>query len=131
LSDAADAARKVGKMLVTANFAALNGHCIQDIETWDDLDEEIAQEIAGRVLSRQSIVAHGDDAQLLAGVNLALLQRPELYNSATSLLNAALDDSFDRDPIWGATLQGHTSMPAAVRAAGKRKPAKGKARKRR
>ena len=90
-------------MLVTANFDALNGHCIQDIETWDDLDEEIAQEIAGRVLAQQSIVAHGDDAQLLAGVNLALLQRPELYNSATSLLNAALDDSFDRDPIWSTS----------------------------
>jgi hypothetical protein len=131
LSVAADAARKVGKMLVTAHFDALNGHCIQDIETWDDLDEEIAQEIAGRVLDQQSIVAHGDDAQLLAGVNLALLQRPELYNSATSLLNAALDDSFDRDPIWGATLPGHTITAAAGRAAGKRKPAKGRARKRR
>ena len=58
-------------MLVTANFDALNGHCIQDIETWDDVDEAIAQEIAGRVLAQQSIVAHGDDAQLLAGVNLA------------------------------------------------------------
>src|SRR5256885_9429921 len=33
ISDAADAARKVGKMLVTAHFDALNGHCIQDIET--------------------------------------------------------------------------------------------------
>jgi hypothetical protein len=131
LSDAADAARKVGKMLVTANFDALNGHCIQDIESWDDLDEEIAQEIAGRVLDQQSIVAHGDDAQLLAGVNLALLQQPKLYNSATSLLNAALDDSFDRDPIWGATLPGHTSMATAGRVAGKRKPAKRGARKRR
>jgi len=66
---------------------------------------------------------------LLAGVNLSLLQRPELYNSATSLLNAALDDSFDRDPIWGATLPGHSIMAAAGEAAGKRKPAKGRARK--
>ena len=127
LSDAADGARKVGKMLVTETFRALNGHCIQDIETWDDTDEDIAQEIVGRVLTQQSIVAHGDDAQLLAGVTLALLQRPERYDTATSLLNAALDDSFDRDPIWGATLgQGHAIMPGGGAAAGKRKPKSGK-----
>jgi hypothetical protein len=127
LSDAADGARKVGKMLVTETFQALNGHCIQDIETWDDTDEDIAQEIVGRVLSQQSIVAHGDDAQLLAGATLALLQRPELYDSATSLLNAALDDSFDRDPIWGATLGGHAIMAsAAVAAPPNRKPKSGK-----
>jgi len=127
LSAAADAARKVGKMLVTETFTALNDHCIQDIETWDDTDEDIAQEIAGRVLSQQSIVAHGDDAQLLAGVTLALLQRPERYDTATSLLNAALDDSFDRDPIWGATLgQGHAMMAGGGLAAGKRKPKSGK-----
>jgi hypothetical protein len=128
LSDAADGARKVGKMLVTETFRALNGHCIQDIETWDDTDEDIAQEIVGRVLTQQSIVAHGDDAQLLAGVTLALLQRPERYDTATSLLNAALDDSFDRDPIWGATLpQGHAIMASGARAAaGKRKPKSGK-----
>jgi hypothetical protein len=127
LSDAADGARKVGKMLVTETFQPLNGHCIQDIETWDDTDEDIAREIAGRVLSQQSIVAHGDDAQLLAGVTLALLQRPELYHSATSLLNAALDDSFDRDPIWGATLpQRHAIMAGGAGRAGKRKPKSGK-----
>lgn len=132
LSDAAAAARKIGKMLATENFAQLNNHSIQDIETWDDADEDIAREICDRVLAGQSIVAHGDDAQLLAGVTLALLQKPELYEPATVLLNAALDDSFDRDPIWGATLGGHALMAAAgktmaaAKAAAESKPAKGK-----
>ena len=113
LSDAVEAARKVGKMLATEKFAALNNHCIQDIETWDDSDEVAAQDVCARVLAGNSIVRTGDDAQLLAGVTLALLQKPELYDAATKLLNAALDDSFDQDPIWGSTLRGHAMMGGA------------------
>ena len=77
---AADAARKVGHMIATRKFKALNGHSIQDIETWDDDDEAAAEAIAARVLQRQAIAGHGDDAQLLAGVTLALLQDPALYD---------------------------------------------------
>jgi hypothetical protein len=116
LSDAVEAARKVGKMLATEKFAALNNHCIQDIETWDDSDEVAAQDVCARVLAGNSIVRTGDDAQLLAGVTLALLQKPELYDAATKLLNAALDDSFDQDPIWGSTLRGHAMMGGRVSA---------------
>jgi hypothetical protein len=115
LSDAAAAARKVGKMLATDKFAALNNHCIQDIETWDDADETAAQAICTKALAGQTIVRAGDDAQLLAGVTLALLQKPELYDAATKLLNAALDDSFDQDPIWGSTLRGHALMAERMR----------------
>ena len=115
LSDAVEAARKVGKMLATEKFAALNNHCIQDIETWDDSDEAAAQDVCARVLAGNSIVRTGDDAQLLAGVTLALLQKPELYDAATKLLNAALDDSFDQDPIWGSTLRGHAMMAGRMR----------------
>ena len=128
LPDAAEAARKVGKMLATESFAKLNNHCIQDIETWDDADEAIAQDVCARVLAGKSIIAAGDDAQLLAGVTLALLQEPGLYDAATKLFNAALDDSFDRDPIWGATLRGHAMMGVSAGAAAE-KPAKKKAKK--
>lgn len=127
LADAASAARKVGRMLASEKFARLNNHCIQDIETWDDADEEMAQEVCRRVLAGQSIVSRGDDAQLLAGVTLALLQKPDLYDAATALLNAALDDSFDHDPIWGATLRGHAIMAGVE--TGRAKTAKGKASK--
>lgn len=116
LSDAAAAARKIGKMLATDKFARLNNRCIQDIETWDDSDEDIAQDVCNRVLAGQPIVASGDDAQLLAGVTMALLQKPELYEAATRQLEEALDDSFDRDPIWGATLRGHALAAAGGRA---------------
>ncbi len=129
LSDAVEAARKVGKMLATDRFAALNNHCIQDIETWDDADEKAAQAVCTRVLAGQTIVRVGDDAQLLAGVTLALLQQPELYDAATKLLNAALDDSFDQDPIWGSTLRGHAMMAGRARVSALANATTGKATK--
>jgi hypothetical protein len=101
LADAAQAARAVGNLIATKKFEALNGHSIQDVETWDDPDEMAAAGIASKIAAGQSIVASGDDAQLLAGATMALVANPGLYDSATSLLNAALDDSFKRDPIWG------------------------------
>ena len=47
-----------------------------------------------------SIAGLGDDAQLLAGANIALFADPTLYNQATQLLNQALDQSFATDPYW-------------------------------
>jgi hypothetical protein len=113
LSDAAAAARQVGKIIATGQFKALNNRCIQDIETWDDADEEIAQSIAGQILQNQSIIGRGDDAQLLAGATLAVLERPDLYDAAGVLLNAALDDSFHRDPVWGALTPDQAFAPNA------------------
>jgi hypothetical protein len=42
----------------------------------------------------------GDDAQLLAGTTLALLDDAKNYIGITDLLNSALDDSFARDPVF-------------------------------
>src|SRR5260370_10030145 len=92
LSDAAAAARQVGRIIATGQFKALNNHSIQDIETWDDADEEIAQSISGQILRNESLIGRGDDPQLLARVTLAVLQRPALHHAAGALLNAALDD---------------------------------------
>jgi hypothetical protein len=115
LAEAAEAARKVGKMIATKKFEALNHHGIQDIETWDDADEAAAEAIAARILQRQSIVGHGDDAQLLAGATLALLQKPERYDEAQSLLNAALDESFRTDPVWRDLTASHVFAPHVFR----------------
>ena len=115
LAEAADAARKVGRMIATQKFKALNDRSIQDIETWDDADEAAAEAISARILQRQSIVGHGDDAQLLAGATLALLQKPERYDEAQSLLNAALDESFRTDPVWRDLTASHVFAPHVFR----------------
>jgi hypothetical protein len=95
------AARNVGGFIATARLDTLKGHSIQDIETWDDSDEAIAQKIKAALAAGQPIVAMGDDAQVMAGATLALLDQPGRYNAVTDALNAALDQSFQTDPIWG------------------------------
>jgi hypothetical protein len=102
LADLQQAARNIGGFIATAKLSALGGHSIQEIETWDNNDEARAMAVKDAVLAGQSIGNLGDDAQLLAGVTLAVLDRPALYDAATRALNDGLDVSFKRDPIWGA-----------------------------
>lgn len=112
--EAANAAREVGRLIATGKFAALNGLSIQDIETWDNSDEDTASSVKDRILGGASIVRAGDDAQLLAGATMAVVERPDLYNSATKLLTDALDDSYRRDPIWGGGGVDHMFAPARL-----------------
>jgi hypothetical protein len=131
MADAAQAAREVGKLIATKQLAALNDHTIQHVETWDDADEETAAAVAANIAAGKSIVAVGDDAQLLAGATMALLADPSKYDSATTLLNAALDDSFNNDPIWGMPPPDSMFAPTLFYGMKKAKPArasKGKAR---
>jgi hypothetical protein len=100
LETMSNAARRVGAYIATARLAALKGHSVQDIETWDDDDETAAGNIAA-VAAETSIVALGDDAQLLAGATMAFLANPQKYGPITTNLSQALDDSFARDPIFG------------------------------
>lgn len=99
-----DAARQVGHMIATTPLAALSGHAIQDIETWDDGDENAALAIAGRLVAGTSGVdGLGDDAQIVAGLTLASLQRPAAYANASLSAAKALDSSYASDPIWSTT----------------------------
>jgi hypothetical protein len=123
------AARNIGGFIATARLNALGGHSIQDIETWDDSDESRAQAVKAALLAHSDIGNLGDDAQLLAGATLALLDEPDLYDSVTNSLNAGLDLSFQRDPIWGAPQgdaiyirYGKYAPPKPARRRGRSKP---------
>lgn len=95
------AASQVGQFIATSKFAALGGHSIQEIETWDDNDEAAAKAIADAHQAGQSVIGAGDDAQLLAGATNALFSKPDLYDAVTAAISAALDHSFEIDPLWG------------------------------
>jgi len=121
LADMQQAARNVGGFIATAKLSALDDHSIQDIETWDDNDEARAMAVKNAVLAGQPIANLGDDAQLLAGVTLALLDQPDLYDAATQALNDGLDLSFKRDPIWGAPQPDAIYIRYHARASAKRR----------
>lgn len=95
-----EAARKVGAFVATSKLNALSGKSIQDIETWDNDDESTANRIAARFASEQSAAGAGDDAQILAGANLALFESPSDYEKITRAVEEALDVSFLQDPYW-------------------------------
>ena len=97
----AKSAKAVGAFIASARLTALKGKSVQDIETWSNDDEDAAVAINVAASRGQPIVRRGDDAQLLAGTTMALFANPAQYNSLTSLLNDALDDSFERDPVFG------------------------------
>ena len=107
LTSMAKAAQAVGGYIATAKLNALQGHSIQDIETWDDDDEAAAQTVFEAAKAGKSLIGLGDDAQLLAGTTMAFYDDAGNYDAITSALNDALDDSFVRDPVFGP--------PAALR----------------
>ncbi len=96
-----EAARQVGQYIATVKLPALRNHSIQDIETWDDADEARAREVKHALAAGKSIVDTGDDAQLLAGATMYLLDHPNHYARVAKALAGALDHSFATDPIWG------------------------------
>jgi len=120
LADMQAAARRVGAFIATAQLEALGGHSIQELETWDDADEQTAQTIAHAIAAGTPIAGAGDDAQLLAGTMLALLEDAGRYDPATNALSDALDESYARDPIWGSPqrdllwLRGDTVIDMAI-----------------
>ena len=110
LADMQKAARLVGGYIASARLRALDGHSIQDLETWDDADEEAANRVAGGLARSTSVVGLGDDAQLLAGATLALFDDPAIYPQVTAGLNEALDASYASDKIWGRPLRDHVYL---------------------
>jgi hypothetical protein len=123
LTEWQEAAREVGQVTADTRMRALNGHGIQDIDTWDDVDEAHAQSIRQGLKENRSVVHFGNDAQLLSGAMLALLDDPDLYEAVTTRVNEALDESYRTDDVWGAVRRDRVYIGAplvgeAPRAAG-------------
>ncbi len=100
LADMRESARRIGAYIATTLLHALGNNSIQKIETWDNKDETAAGRIADSLKREMRVDGMGDDAQLLAGANAAVLDRPDLYDPVSRLLELALDRSFREDPIW-------------------------------
>lgn len=83
-------AREVGKLIVTSKLKALNGKSIQDIETWDDTDESIAQAVAQSTISNTKLQEGVDAAHLLAGAGIAAFENPEKYVNINQILASNL-----------------------------------------
>ncbi len=94
-------AQLVGKYIATEQFSTLGNHNIQDIETWDDADEESAQQVAEALLNGTATSNTVDEAQLLAGATLAVLADPEKYRVVNERLEEALDARHEQTPRWG------------------------------
>jgi hypothetical protein len=109
----------VGALIANTKATALGGHNIQELETWDDLDEQAAQRIATALAAGTAVDDMGDDAQVLAGATIALTAKPKSYDQVNPLIQQALAMSFKRDPIWGTTRPDAAFVRTAVR-----KPAK-------
>jgi hypothetical protein len=95
-------AREVGYLIATERFEALNGNRLQDLESWSDSDQDLAENNSELMLQEKTADSVGDDAQLVAGAILALFAKPDkrLYQSINSALISALSDSFKSDPTW-------------------------------
>jgi len=91
----------VGSYIAAVPLHALGGNTIQQIETWDDLDEMIAYRMAEGLRNKACPYQLGDPAHLLAGATLACVADPSSYNSITTELEKGLDIAAEGDPLWG------------------------------
>ena len=99
----------VGGYIATAPLHALGGNTIQQIETWDDLDEMIAYRMADGLRNKACPYQLGDPAHLLAGATLAGVADPNGYNSITAELEKGLDIAVESDPLWGRPVRKSSS----------------------
>jgi hypothetical protein len=101
-------AQLVGHYIASQELAALGDHSIQDLETWDEVDEAQAEKIMGVILNQfkgvdTALSFMGDDAQLFAGAIGALAISPDdkHYKIVNENLCGALMRSFENDDVWG------------------------------
>lgn len=101
-------ALKFGSYVATVKLKALNNRTLQDLETWDDVDENYAKLVAQQLLNNRSlpnILAKDtpdvfEDARLLVGALFAALRNPQLYDPINEALSECLGISYSNDPSF-------------------------------
>lgn len=101
-------AYEVGKCIASAPMDnALKGQSLRDLETWNNEDEEAAQDVA-TALENNAETLDGiksktgkdiDAAQFLAGGIFAAIRRRVEYDRIGQILRKALINSYDNDPL--------------------------------
>ncbi|MEK6787297.1 MAG: hypothetical protein AABY61_17635 [Nitrospirota bacterium] len=101
-----DSALKVGRHIAKATFPSLNNKSLQNFETWDNADEEVAHNVAKALVAgdpidkvKQKNGSTPEDAQLLAGAILAVFRQPARYDPVNEALGEAFDRSYTDDPL--------------------------------
>ena len=88
----------IGKHLATVPLRSLDFKNLQHLETWDDDDEKIAEAIQRELREKTTInSAAGDDAQIMAGSIMTVINDPTLYDTITDPLKKALEQSYTQD----------------------------------
>jgi hypothetical protein len=94
-------AEMVGRYIASAHLKSLNGHTIQDIETWDDADERMAMACGRWIVGGAALPDAADPSHLIVGATYSALLAPEGYERWNTSLCRALDALSKRDPVWG------------------------------
>lgn len=93
-------AQQVGEYVAGATFKNLSNQSIQAIETWDNEDEALTNEVTHKLLMDEQLSDEVRPTMLLASAILAAVQRPDNYLQFNRTVEKYLDRAIDNSPIW-------------------------------
>lgn len=94
------AAAIMGTAIANTPLPSLNGHTLQQVETWDRFDEQAAWRFAVALSNKSETLPAVYSAHILAGATLALYNDPTGYDEITRRVTDALDEQVVRDRFW-------------------------------
>jgi hypothetical protein len=101
LDKLAEDAQAIGRELVTAKLDCFSGRTIQEIETWDEADEDIASRVKQAAQKGVPLtVPNADDGHILAGATMALAENAALYPMLNQRLSEAFHESYMKDKVF-------------------------------
>eukprot|EP01089_Gocevia_fonbrunei_P016948 TRINITY_DN537_c0_g1_i1.p1 TRINITY_DN537_c0_g1~~TRINITY_DN537_c0_g1_i1.p1 ORF type:complete len:475 (-),score=108.19 TRINITY_DN537_c0_g1_i1:42-1466(-) len=100
-----EVAERVGGIIATAPLKCFNGKNIQDISTWNDLEESVAGDIAVKLDTDTTVAPFAHSSHVLAAATIAVLDAPDDYARVTTCLENLLDQLFAKNSTWNAGKQ--------------------------